>query len=625
VVFDGFDLHAKKDTKKKREEKRARYIKKRDLAKEEGRLEDYIKFKNYSMTIEKKHILLLMDYLNYAKVEFVVSPFEADAQLAYMHKIGQIDYVITEDSDLVLYDCENLINKLNQSGYCELLQIKNDTLMYNNSDTEEVEDFVRLTQEQKIWMALMVGCDYLEKVRGVGLKKGIMLIQNVTSLKMLFNRLKEKCKRFNNTPEYKTAFKNCELVFKFQKVYNSKTKELCYFQEPDEHMLKHMQSIPNLEHYVGHDIPNLRQHVQGYNIKKLVPPSEKLFYDFKSLEYKIDNKTSEFKMNQISNLVMHDPNSNVITKDDFEIYLSKKGDFYEEGLEDKSLVISDDKSKGSPNESTSKKSTRGSRFKNGYQRRSKSNDLPSENSIGVSVKELERSIPSPKRKSGKTSVQTRRSKRMEMKKKEVKDTDSIMKMMLEASFPTPEKKPSGKSESTKFNSQMNTQRHSKKEKLKEFPQPRRRSRRTFEKSTQIYSKLPPRFKLSKMGSGIIEMEDLLEAEESRKNVRTPAVNISYHTLCLRNEEEEKEMPQVSKILYSKARSLKKKMQKKSRISKFSQNMKEEEFLIEDLEFIQFSSSEENIKKELLSKRNGFRKQNTRRLKRQYLAKKVKYE
>ena len=75
-----------------------------------------MKFKNYSMTIEKRHIVLLIDYLTFAGIEYVVSPYEADAQLAYMHKIGQIDYVVTEDSDLVLYDCGNIVNKLKKSN-----------------------------------------------------------------------------------------------------------------------------------------------------------------------------------------------------------------------------------------------------------------------------------------------------------------------------------------------------------------------------------------------------------------------------------------------------------------------------------------------------------------------------
>ena len=36
-------------------------------------------------------------------IEFIVAPYEADAQLAYMYKTGRADVVITEDSDLIAF------------------------------------------------------------------------------------------------------------------------------------------------------------------------------------------------------------------------------------------------------------------------------------------------------------------------------------------------------------------------------------------------------------------------------------------------------------------------------------------------------------------------------------------
>lgn len=40
-----------------------------------------------------------------AGVEFIVAPFEADAQLAFLEKMGVIAGVITEDSDLLVFGC----------------------------------------------------------------------------------------------------------------------------------------------------------------------------------------------------------------------------------------------------------------------------------------------------------------------------------------------------------------------------------------------------------------------------------------------------------------------------------------------------------------------------------------
>ncbi len=41
-------------------------------------------------------------------VQCVVSPYEADAQLAYMSIKGIIDVVITEDSDTLPYGCRRV-------------------------------------------------------------------------------------------------------------------------------------------------------------------------------------------------------------------------------------------------------------------------------------------------------------------------------------------------------------------------------------------------------------------------------------------------------------------------------------------------------------------------------------
>jgi exonuclease-1 len=37
-----------------------------------------------------------------------VAPYEADAQLAYLNKIGVAQVIITEDSDLLLFGCEKV-------------------------------------------------------------------------------------------------------------------------------------------------------------------------------------------------------------------------------------------------------------------------------------------------------------------------------------------------------------------------------------------------------------------------------------------------------------------------------------------------------------------------------------
>jgi exonuclease 1 len=59
---------------------------------------------------------LFMDILISLDVEFVVAPYEADAQMAYMVREGIADFAITEDSDLIAYGCPRILTKLNMFG-----------------------------------------------------------------------------------------------------------------------------------------------------------------------------------------------------------------------------------------------------------------------------------------------------------------------------------------------------------------------------------------------------------------------------------------------------------------------------------------------------------------------------
>lgn len=46
--------------------------------------------------------------LKAAGVDFVVAPYEADAQLAYLEKHGIVDGIVTEDSDLLVFGCKKV-------------------------------------------------------------------------------------------------------------------------------------------------------------------------------------------------------------------------------------------------------------------------------------------------------------------------------------------------------------------------------------------------------------------------------------------------------------------------------------------------------------------------------------
>ena len=57
-------------------------------------------------------------------VECIVAPYEADAQLAYLQKEGIVDFVITEDSDLLVFGCQRVLYKMDESGKGKLIELQ---------------------------------------------------------------------------------------------------------------------------------------------------------------------------------------------------------------------------------------------------------------------------------------------------------------------------------------------------------------------------------------------------------------------------------------------------------------------------------------------------------------------
>lgn len=49
--------------------------------------------------------LLLLQELKAHNISYIVAPYEADAQMAYLIKQNHVQLLITEDSDLLAYAC----------------------------------------------------------------------------------------------------------------------------------------------------------------------------------------------------------------------------------------------------------------------------------------------------------------------------------------------------------------------------------------------------------------------------------------------------------------------------------------------------------------------------------------
>ncbi|ODV80656.1 PIN domain-like protein [Suhomyces tanzawaensis NRRL Y-17324] len=90
-------------------------------------------------------------------IPYITAPMEAEAQCAELFKLNLVDGIITDDSDSFLFGGDKVYkNMFNQKQYVECYI------------SEEIEQKVGLTQDKLIELALLLGSDYTEGIKGVG-------------------------------------------------------------------------------------------------------------------------------------------------------------------------------------------------------------------------------------------------------------------------------------------------------------------------------------------------------------------------------------------------------------------------------------------------------------------------
>mmetsp|Transcript_30148 Transcript_30148/g.65851 ORF Transcript_30148/g.65851 Transcript_30148/m.65851 type:complete len:762 (+) Transcript_30148:202-2487(+) len=122
IVFDGERLPAKAKEESNRMEQREAARKEALELMERRRAGEHIDEHvlaskcETAIRVTSAMIARLMTALRELSIHFLVAPYEADAQLAYMCRIGWVHAVISEDSDLLAYGCPNTFFKMDKYG-----------------------------------------------------------------------------------------------------------------------------------------------------------------------------------------------------------------------------------------------------------------------------------------------------------------------------------------------------------------------------------------------------------------------------------------------------------------------------------------------------------------------------
>ncbi|CAG8473183.1 3742_t:CDS:2 [Acaulospora colombiana] len=156
------------------------------------------------------------------KVEYMVAPYEADAQLAYLERKNRIQAIITEDSDLLVFGCKTVCLSFDIDALEQRFQ--HELTIPQKLTTGDIQ--VRLgwkvhrNLSGQFWKSARDKHDRLDR-------RAISSYDNAryrTADKVLMLLRAER--RLEIPPDYLANFKRAELAFLYQRVFDIDTQRL---------------------------------------------------------------------------------------------------------------------------------------------------------------------------------------------------------------------------------------------------------------------------------------------------------------------------------------------------------------------------------------------------------------
>ncbi|ETW81431.1 hypothetical protein HETIRDRAFT_458854 [Heterobasidion irregulare TC 32-1] len=183
-VFDGKPPELKAGVLAKRFEKREEAKEDGEEAKETGTTEDVDRFSRRTVKVTREHNEECRKLLGLMGIPVVIAPSEAEAQCAELARGGKVYAAGSEDMDTLTFNAPTLYRHLTFS------EAKKQPISEIN--LEKALQGLDMNMSQFIDLCILLGCDYLEPIRGVGPKSALKLIREHGGLAGVVEHLREK-------------------------------------------------------------------------------------------------------------------------------------------------------------------------------------------------------------------------------------------------------------------------------------------------------------------------------------------------------------------------------------------------------------------------------------------------
>lgn len=190
-VFDGEHPELKRKEIDRRKDLKVAAKAKYDDAVEKEDVEAMRRYSMQTTSLTKDMVEEAIELLSSLGIPYIRAPSEGEAQAAYMVKKGDADFVVSQDTDALLFGATDIIRNLTISQKKK----KASTLSYEKIKPQRINlaenlNHLGIDNDQLIVLSMLVGTDFnIGGIKGVGPKKGLKAVKEEKDFDTIFKNL----------------------------------------------------------------------------------------------------------------------------------------------------------------------------------------------------------------------------------------------------------------------------------------------------------------------------------------------------------------------------------------------------------------------------------------------------
>lgn len=256
-VFDGAPPKLKSGELAKRFQRKSEAQENHEEAKETGTAEDVEKFSRRTVRVTREHNEEARRLLKLMGIPYIIAPTEAEAQCAVLAKAGKVYAAASEDMDTLTFASPVLLRHLTFS------EQRKEPIQ--EIHLAPVLEGLQMDMDQFIDLCILLGCDYVDPVKGIGPKVAFNLIKEHKTLENVVAAV-EKSGKFTFPEDW--PYKEARILFQEPDVRSADDPE-CEFKwdAPD---------LPGLIQFLVHE--------KGFSEDRVKSGAERLRKNLKSAQ-----------------------------------------------------------------------------------------------------------------------------------------------------------------------------------------------------------------------------------------------------------------------------------------------------------------------------------------------------